>query len=243
MRCSVSSPRAVTDETSSPGESCRFEEKIITRVRLSMPKLFGELLTNGSRVNVNALSAMARCVTVSVNNAIDGGPMVSVLMFDVTIGFETVIGTAPVLNKSVYEIVAVSWFGETNVVGRSELFQRTTDVFRKFVPETLSVKPLAPISAVAGWIALIAGTIGVIRNVEGLDVPPGLETVMVAAPGVPISAAEIMVEIWVGVTRVVGRSDPLHRTTVSLPKFSPSTVNMKDPPPAWLDAGERLVIA
>src|SRR6185436_4048605 len=107
----------------------------------------------------------------------------------------------------------------------------------------VSVKPLAPASDMVGDNPLIAGTMGVIANVEMLDTPPGLATVMSADPLAAISAAEINAVTRVGLTKVVGRFEPFQRTTISLPKFAPSTINVNELPAAWTDAGEIELMA
>ena len=59
-------------------------------------------------------------------------------------GFITVTGTRPALAMSEAVIAAVTFVLLTKVVVRAEPFHCTTDVFRKFVPFTVSVKAARP---------------------------------------------------------------------------------------------------
>jgi hypothetical protein len=60
------------------------------------------------------------------------------------------------------EIAALSWKELSNVTGRDDPFHRTTDVGRKFDPESVSVNPALPTVAEDGEILDKVGT--------GLDV-------------------------------------------------------------------------
>src|ERR1700680_4140496 len=119
-----------------------------------------------------------------------------------------VVGPARALNTkivavpreavSAYVIAALSCVALTNVVGRGEPFQFTTNPFTKFVPVTSRVKPVGRhygVEAIcvvdAESIVMVGAWIG---NEIGLDVPPpgaGVNTVTCAVPADAISAAGI----------------------------------------------------
>ena len=61
-----------------------------------------------------------------------GGLIVKLLAFEIPSGFETATEADPVAPMSEAEMAADNCVAETNVVGRFTLFQRTTEVLRKF---------------------------------------------------------------------------------------------------------------
>ena len=73
----------------------------------------------------------------------DGAEIVKATEFDTTAKFATVTFADPAEAISAAEISAVSFVGLTNVVGRAEPFQFTTEALTKFVPVTVREKPEA----------------------------------------------------------------------------------------------------
>src|SRR5262245_44202391 len=73
-------------------------------------------------------------------------------------GLKTVTAAIPLVAMSADGIAAVSCVAETNVVGRSAPFQRTTELAMKFVPFTVSVKADPPTMAELGARLLVVGT-------------------------------------------------------------------------------------
>ncbi len=81
-----------------------------------------------------------------------------------------------------------------------------------------------------------------IVNVKGLEPPPpgtGLDTVTEAEPATRRSLAGIEAVSLVEPMKVVGRSEPFHRTTELRTKFEPLTVSVKAEPPVVRLLGER----
>ncbi len=158
-------------------------------------------------------------------------------------GLKTVTLADPTLAMSEAEICAVSCEPLTKFVGRLLPFQRTTELLTKPDPKMARVKPGPPLVAKLGLRLDSVGAGLLIARLSGLDSPPpgpGLKTVTLAAPGVAMSAAVIDAVSRCLLTKVVGRLLPLHRTTESLTKLKPVTVNVKAPPPAVTGFGLRL---
>lgn len=93
-----------------------------------------------------------------------------------TPGVATLITTVPAVATSVALIAACSKVLDANVVERGLPFHWTTEVFRKFVPVTLSVNPALPAGTELGLRDAICGTgvgVGVGVGVGGgVDDPP-----------------------------------------------------------------------
>lgn len=115
-------------------------------------------------------------------------------------GVKTATLAAPTLAMSDAGICAVSCVAEINAVGRFVPFQRTTEVFKKLLPLTVSVNAGLPAAAVFGVMPVScgAGGGGMMVNGRGDEVPPpapavfgGVNTVMVAVPPLTTSDAGI----------------------------------------------------
>src|SRR2546422_879252 len=94
MLCAPSSAFALTAAGVSAGCKVRFIANIMTRVRLSLPQLSGEVIANGSRVCVTESTAMAR---VDVSWLTSFGAEL----------WATVFGEIPVLIRSNAQIKAI----------------------------------------------------------------------------------------------------------------------------------------
>src|SRR5215469_9309194 len=84
-----------------------------------------------------------------------------------------------------------------------------------------------------------------VKNVDPADVPPfatGLATVIIAVPGVAMSAAGMAAVNWVLETKVVGKAPPLNCTVAAGSKPLPFTVMVKAAPPAMAKLGLNSVI-
>ncbi len=112
----------------------------------------------------------------------------------------------------------------------------------KLLPLTVSVKAAPPALAVEGLRLAVIGTGLLIVNVRLLEVPPpglGVNTVTLAVPLAAMSDANIVAVNLVDETNVVVLSDPFQRTTESVTKPLPFTVNVKSIPPKTQDDGLR----
>src|SRR3989454_6461022 len=127
-------------------------------------------------------------------------------------GVNTVIWVVPAVVMSPAEMAARNSVLLTNVVVRSEPFQRTTDGATKLAPVTVSVNLAPPAVALLGESATAVGAGGLIVNVRALDVPPpgkGSNTVTWADPARAASLAGMAARNSVPLTNVVGRFEPL----------------------------------
>src|SRR5947208_3190810 len=79
-------------------------------------------------------------------------------------GVNTVTGTVPMTARSVVASAAVNSVDDTNVVGRSVSFHRTTESGTKPLPVTVSMNPDDPAIAEAGTSPVVTGV--------GLKPPP-----------------------------------------------------------------------
>jgi hypothetical protein len=135
---------------------------------------------------------------------------------------------------------------ETNAVARAEPFHRTEEEALKFVPVTVSVKPLLPAVVDDGERDVTAGRGFVIVRVCEFDFPPfgvGFATVIDAVPPTAMSFAKIAAVSWESETKVVERFTPFICTDELETKLAPLTVKVKLAPPAAVDAGKMLVAA
>jgi len=139
----------------------------------------------------------------------------------------------------------------TNAVGRSEPFQRTTELSTKesiLEPYTVRVKAGPPTVATSGERLLIAGMgLGppLILKFTGFDLPPpgaGLVTHTCAVPPVVMAAASMDAANCMELTNVVVRVVPPNVTNEAETKFVPLTVSVKAAPPATALSGEIVVI-
>jgi hypothetical protein len=134
---------------------------------------------------------------------------------------------------------------ETKVVARDEPFHRTDEEALKFVPVSVSVKPLLPAVVEVGAIDDRVGTGFCTVKVCAFDVPPpgaGLETVMEEVAATALSLESIVAVSWELDTKVVARLAPFTRTDAFETKLVPLTVRVKPPPPAVVDVGAMLVV-
>src|SRR5678816_4362308 len=63
------------------------------------------------------------------------------------VGFSTVTGKWPTVERSAVEMVAVTLVASTKVVGRAEPFHRTLAPLTKLNPLTVKVNPISPTTA------------------------------------------------------------------------------------------------
>jgi hypothetical protein len=70
-------------------------------------------------------------------------------------------------------------------------------------------------------------------KVTGADAAVGLDTVITAAPGKAVSAAEIAAVSCVALTKVVGRGVPLQLITEAATKFVPFTTRVNPDAPQY----------
>jgi uncharacterized protein (UPF0248 family) len=155
-------------------------------------------------------------------------------------GLLTVMLAVPARPISLAEIEAVSVVALPKVVGRSDPFHRTVEPETKLDPETVRVKAGPPAFAEDGLIPEIDGTGFWIVKDCALESPPpglGLLTVTLAVPVEAISLAGIEAVSFVALLKVVGRSDPFHRTVEPETKLEPETVRVKAGPPAFAEVG------
>jgi hypothetical protein len=72
-------------------------------------------------------------------------------------GLETVTSAVPAVTMSLAGIAACNWVLLTKIVGRSLLFQRTTDAETKPLPVTVRLKPAEPAVMLEGDKEVSAG--------------------------------------------------------------------------------------
>jgi hypothetical protein len=160
------------------------------------------------------------------------------------VGVNTLTSALPAVAMSAADIAAVSCVEETNVVGRSVPFQRTTESVTKRLPLTVSVNIAPPALADAGLRLEIVGTPGLlIVKVRALEVPPpgeGVNTFTCAVPARAMSEAGISAVNFVAKTNVVERPAPFHCTTELVTKLLPLTVSVNPGVLAMRDDGLRL---
>ena len=160
-------------------------------------------------------------------------------------GLTTVTVAVPAPAMSAAVIDTVNWDEETKVVGRGELFQRTSAVLTKLLPLTVSANAALPAGAVTGFKLLITGSGLIIAKLTAVEVPPpgaGLTTVMEAVPAPAISGAVMTAVNWDEETKVVGRGKLFQRTSAVLTKPLPLTFSVNAALPAGAVAGIKLLI-
>jgi len=143
---------------------------------------------------------------------------------------------------------AVSLVALTYVVGSDVPFHLTADAASKALPLTVKVNPALPAVALAGAIALTAGS-GLTLVIEKVwspeDPPPGagLLTVTLALPAAAISAAGTAAVSFVTLEKVVASGFPFQFTTDPETKLLPLTVKVNSAVPAVAEAGDSDVSA
>jgi len=104
--------------------------------------------------------------------------------------FSTVMLAFPMLTIRLPDTAAVTCVELTNVVLSAEPFQFTTAPPMKFVPFTVSMKPMPPAVAEVGLMLLIVGVGTVMLKPDDDDaLPPAFATVILALPALAISPA------------------------------------------------------
>jgi len=160
------------------------------------------------------------------------------------VGFSTVTGKWPTVERSAVEMVVVTLVASTKVVGRAEPFHRTLAPLTKLNPLTVKVNPISPTTAEVLESDVRPGTGLLMEKLCTFEVPPpgaGLNTVTEAVPDVVMSAAFICAVSCVAFTNVVARSAPFQRTFESTVKLDPPTVSVNALPPADALPGVRLL--
>ena len=115
----------------------------------------------------------------------------------------------------------------------------------KFVPVSVSAKPLLPKVVDVGEIEVRVGTGLFIVSVCAPDVPPpgpGFTTVIESVPPTAMDDDGTVIAIVVLETNVVTNGTPFTSTVDEALKLVPVTVRVKDGPPAVVEVGEMLVV-
>jgi hypothetical protein len=114
---------------------------------------------------------------------------------------------------------------------------------KKFVPFTVSVNPDPPAAAEVGLRLVIVATPGVIVKPIAGDVEPSLFTTVTGIEPVPeIMSVVIEPLSFVALTRVVVTGIWFHRIFAPVLNELPFTVSVNALPPAFADAGLRVVM-
>jgi hypothetical protein len=157
--------------------------------------------------------------------------------------FVTVMPALPPLAIRLAGTEAVNCVALTNVVVSPVPFQFTTAPLRKLVPFTVSVNAGPPAGVVAGLRLVIVGVGMVIEKLVDVDVlPPEFATVTLALPPLAIRLAATVAVTCVLLTNVVASAVPFHCTVAPDRKPVPLTVRVKPDPPAFAEAGLRLLM-
>jgi hypothetical protein len=198
-------------------------------------------------------------LTVSVNAGPPAGDEVGFKL--VTVGPDVVIeklteleDAPPGLTTTMFAVLcaaiklaeteAVSWLPLTKFVGKVEPLHCTVDPCRKPAPFTVSVKAGPPAGTVFGFSPRILGVAPLIGRATELETaPPGLLTVTLAVPGVPIKPAETEAFNVVPLRYIVDNAEPFHSTVDPLTNPVPLTIRVNAGVPAVAEAGFKLVIA
>src|SRR5579872_2094 len=138
-------------------------------------------------------------------------------------GFSTMTLAAPAVVNSEESTSALSCVPLTIVVGSGVPFQTIADPAMKFDPVAINWKAGLPADAVAGLMALSAGTSADTVIVCGLLLePPGFTTVTNRVPVAALSCAPTCACSWVAERKVVGRVEPLTDTEEPFTKLAPT---------------------
>ena len=119
---------------------------------------------------------------------------------------------------------ASSWPPLTNVVGREDPSQRTSDAVEKALPNTEIVSDGSPVTAWAGDTDVATGTALPIENVNAFEVPAAAATVTLAEPGEGMSELSTLPVSTPELTNVVGIAAPFQSTWEAGVKLVPFTV-------------------
>lgn len=163
-------------------------------------------------------------------------------------GLVTVTVTRSPDAMSLAGIATVNCVALTKVVVRALPFHCTVEPLMKFVPLTVSVKPVPPAVTAFGLKPVIVGMgfcAWPILKLTALDVPPpgaGLLTVTLDVPVVAMSVAGICAVSCVALTNAVVRALPFHCTVEPATKPLPFTVKVNAAPPAVAPVGFKLLI-
>ena len=110
------------------------------------------------------------------------------------VGLTTVMAAVPAVEISDVVMAAVNCDEEIKVVGRGELFQRTSELLMKLLPLTVNENAALPAWELDGLKLLMTGTGLLMTKFTAVEVPPpgaGLTTVTADVPAVAISTAGI----------------------------------------------------
>src|SRR3990167_2920559 len=157
-------------------------------------------------------------------------------------GFVTVTTAVPALAISAAVMSAVTVVESTKTVVLGAPAQLTTAPETNETPVQVKTNAGPPSSTLDGARLVRergAGPPEVIVNVRESELTlSGFTTVTRTLPCVTMSAAVICATSWVGLTNVVERADPPHRTTAPDWKLLPEHVSWKAGPPAAAVEGE-----
>jgi len=173
---------------------------------------------------------------------------VKIWLFDVPppgAPFTTVTAAVVATVRSEVSIEAARVVVETKVVVLAKPFHRTEEEALKFVPVSVSAKPLLPAVVDVGEMEVKVGTGLLIVSVCEFDVPPpgvGLMAVMDAVAPAAMSLAKIVAVSREPDTKVVMRLAPFICTDEFDTKLVPLTVKVKLAPPAVVDVGDMKVV-
>ena len=134
---------------------------------------------------------------------------------------------------------------EINVVALVDPFHWTEEDALKFVPVSVSVKPLLPKVVDAGEMEASVGTGLFTVKVCAPDVPPpgpGFTTVIESVPPTAMDDDGTVIVIVVLEINAVVNGTPLKSIVDDALKFVPVTVSVKDDPPAVVDVGVMPVV-
>ena len=193
-------------------------------------------------LTVRVKAAPPAVAPLGLSEEITGPPLiVKVAPPDVTPFSTTVTVTVPGAAIRLAATCAVNCMEFTKVVVSAVPFHWTTAPEAKPVPVTVKVNAGPPAVAEFGLSVVITGVAVMVKVALG-DVTPFSTTVTVALPGAAMRAAPTCAVNCVALTKVVCNALLFHRTTAPETKPVPSTVNVKDVPPAVAEFGLSDVI-